>query len=393
MSKYERVALGSLVNEYSERNRALACTDVYSVTNSEGFTPSTDYFSKEVFSKNISSYKVVRRGMFAYNPSRVNVGSISWLNCKDTVVISPMYVVFKIDEASLLQSYLDYFLHSGFGIAQIHGLTSGSVRDTLKYSALEQIKIPLPSREIQQQITAVLDRTKALIIARREQIAVLDKLAKDLFVEMFGDPAQNTMSWDIVSFSECVSKIENGDSPKCLQREAEHNEKGVLKLSAVTKGIYREYENKAAPHIELDSNNEIKQGDLLMTRKNTQELVGMCTYVFATRSKLFLPDIVFRLCTTKKINKLFLWQLMNFPAFRPNVRLLAHGAAASMPNISKSKLMTLPIICPPIATQESYGDCLLQINTQQSRLTASLAELETLYQSLTERAFAGELFG
>ena len=79
-----------VIFEYSVRNKADENINVYSVTNEKGFC--TDYFSKEVASKDKTTYKIVPRGYFAYNPSRINVGSIDWQNHEDRVIVSPLYV-------------------------------------------------------------------------------------------------------------------------------------------------------------------------------------------------------------------------------------------------------------------------------------------------------------
>jgi len=288
--------------------------------------------------------------------------------------------------------YIGQFFNSEIYRREISNSSEGVNINNIRNEHIDQISVLLPSIDTQHLIADTLCKIQVVIATRCEQLAVLDKLARDAFVDMFGDPVENPTGWDVVPFYDCVNKIDNGESPKCLSRKAELEEPAVLKLSAVTKGVYDDNENKAAPHIQLNPENEIKQGDLLMTRKNTHKLVGACAYVFATRGKLFLPDIVFRLCTTTKMSKLFLWQLMNFPSFRPRVRALAGGTAGSMPNISKGRLINLPIICPPLELQEEYGKTLLKINRQQSRLTESLGELDTMYKSTLYRVFNGELF-
>ena len=111
--------LSAFIREYSARNKNEACSAVYSVTNSHGFMPSTEYFSKEVFSKDLSTYKIVKKGMIAYNPSRINVGSVAVQRTAEQVIVSPLYVVFEVNEKELLPEYVSYFLHSDIGLAQI----------------------------------------------------------------------------------------------------------------------------------------------------------------------------------------------------------------------------------------------------------------------------------
>ena len=125
----KRVPLGNYITEYSVRNRSGEDIPVYSVTNSQGFC--TEYFDKEVASKDKTTYKIVPRGYFAYNPSRINVGSVDWQRCEGRVIVSPLYNVFSVSE-KMEQQYLFYFLKSNVGRQMIKAKASGSVRDNLK---------------------------------------------------------------------------------------------------------------------------------------------------------------------------------------------------------------------------------------------------------------------
>ena len=175
--------LSDFVKEFSCRNRNLRIKKVFSVTNSSGFVPSSDYFKKDVFSKDLSDYKIVRKGMLAYNPSRINVGSVACLRSEDEVIVSPLYVVVEVDETRLLAEYLDLFLHSGIALRQIKSLTSGSVRDSLKYGAFSRLDFPIPSVERQRTIVNNLNAIKAVLDSKEQQLAKLDLLAKSRFIE------------------------------------------------------------------------------------------------------------------------------------------------------------------------------------------------------------------
>ena len=183
------VKLGSLISEYSVRNKADEDIPVYSVTNEQGFC--TGYFSKEVASQDRTTYKIVPRGCFAYNPSRINVGSVDVQECEDRVIVSPLYVVFSVDE-KLNRRYLLHYLKSDITLTYIKAYASGSVRDNLKFSILKDFPINLPSAEEQGQIVATLDGIEHLIALRKEEIASLDELVKSRFIELFGDPVYNT---------------------------------------------------------------------------------------------------------------------------------------------------------------------------------------------------------
>lgn len=185
-----RVPLGKFIKEYSVRNKANEDISVYSVTNSQGFC--ADYFGKEVASKDKTTYKIVPRGYFAYNPSRINVGSVDWQRCEDKVIVSPLYNVFSVSD-DLDCQYLYYFLRSDFGRQMIKSKASGSVRDNLKLEMLKEMTIPDVTLEEQCFCAMILDKVRSLIQSRHDELQKLDTLIKSRFVEMFGDPIGNSM--------------------------------------------------------------------------------------------------------------------------------------------------------------------------------------------------------
>ena len=100
--RYSHSHLAKFAHEVSERNRGGNEARVLSVTNSRGFVLPEDQFERRVASADLSNYKVVTRGQYAYNPSRINVGSIARLDDWDLGVLSPMYVVFGLDRKSVV---------------------------------------------------------------------------------------------------------------------------------------------------------------------------------------------------------------------------------------------------------------------------------------------------
>lgn len=144
-NKHEIYKLKNLIKEVSERNLVYKINLVLSVTNSYGFRQQSDHFDKIVASKDLGNYKIVRKGQFGYNPSRVNVGSIARLEDYEAGLLSPMYIIFETDETKLLPEYMKYFIQTWAFNGQVDYLTQGSVRDSLAFDSLEQIEIYLPS--------------------------------------------------------------------------------------------------------------------------------------------------------------------------------------------------------------------------------------------------------
>lgn len=153
--------LKNYITEVSTKNNILL-DNVLSVSNSKGFIPQDEQFDREVASKDKSKYKVIMRNEFAYNPSRINVGSIDQLLTQDCGILSPMYTVFKCNN-NLNNRYLYHYLKSDLFLSTIPKFTQGSVRDSLSFDTLSSFKIFVPSVENQIDYAKLLDTVNEYI--------------------------------------------------------------------------------------------------------------------------------------------------------------------------------------------------------------------------------------
>ena len=161
------------LKEISERNKDLKIKNVLSVTNSKGFINQSDQFDRVVASEDATNYKIVRKGQFAYNPSRVNVGSLDLLRDFESGILSPMYVVFETDKSQLLPDYFYFQLKTQWFYGHIPMFVQGSVRDSLSFDGLCSMKFFIPSIEEQTAIAQVLqaaDKEISLLKAKAEKL-------------------------------------------------------------------------------------------------------------------------------------------------------------------------------------------------------------------------------
>ena len=260
---------------------------------------------------------------------------------------------------------------------------------------LSDIQIPHPEKiDDQIRIATLLSKVGNMISRRREQLKQLDELLKSVFLEMFGDPVRNDKGWDTIRFSKILKDIESGWSPVCEARAASSSEWGVLKLGAITSCVFKAEENKALlPDVEPKTKNEVHVGDLLFSRKNTYDLVAACVYVFNTRAKLLMSDLIFRFVFTNdaSVNPLYVWKLLVNDSQRKKIQSLAGGAAGSMPNISKANLKNIHIPLPPLELQNHFAVIVTKVESLRVRYTQSLDKIESLYGTLSQKAFNGEL--
>jgi len=147
--KYPEVELGEYIEECKLKNKE----NRYGVNELQGVT-SNSVFEKSKADTNglfFDNYKIVYVNEFAYNPSRINIGSIA-LQINSDCIISPMYVVFKIVSDLLLPDYLQIFFSRKEFQRSTLFYAMGSVRDTFDFSLMQEVKIPLPPPEVQQAI-------------------------------------------------------------------------------------------------------------------------------------------------------------------------------------------------------------------------------------------------
>ena len=181
---WHEVKLGELLVNISERNKELKISQVLSVTNSKGFILPEEQFSRNVASEDLSNYKIVQRGDFAYNPSRINVGSIDQLNNFENGLLSPMYVVFRCNR-SLLDSYMKHFIRSLEFIEKINCSVQGSVRETVDFKTLTSIKIKLSSDLSEQKAIAdILSKADEEITLLTDQLSALQSQKKGLMQKL-----------------------------------------------------------------------------------------------------------------------------------------------------------------------------------------------------------------
>jgi type I restriction enzyme S subunit len=289
-----------------------------------------------------------------------------------------------------------YFIHQVNSklnelIAKAHG---GVGLQHITKGALSSVKVSVPPLAEQRRIMQLLEEADQLRKLRAQADRHTARLIPALFHEMFGDPAANTRNWKRERFGDLLDGIEGGWSPVCHDRPARPSEWGVLKLGAVTTCKYIDAENKTLPEgVTPRPELEVKSGDLLFARKNTYELVGACVLVPETQPKLMLSDLIFRfrLKPNIEISPLYLWCLLTVASKRKQVRALAGGAAGSMPNISKGRLITLPIEIPPLSLQKEFAQRLTEVRGMEASQAASRASLDALFQSMLHGAFEGKL--
>ncbi len=341
-------------------------------------------------------YNLIRGGKLQHNDIlfclRGSLGKHA-LNSEGTKgAIASSLVILRVKE-SLDVNYLNNYLKSNKVKRLIEKSDNGSSQPNLSASNVKKFKILLPPLPQQKKIAAILDaaddyrqKTKALIVK-------YDELTQSLFLDMFGDPVINPKGWEKVKFQNCVDDIIGGISLGGEVRKMKDNELGVLKISAVTSGVFLSEEYKVV-NVDPSIKGLIKpkQGDLLFSRANTREMVGAVAIVDKDYDNLFLPDKLWKLHLKNNLLKNYYVKfLLSHDGFRHNLRKVATGTSGSMLNISKVKLRNLIIPLPSIYLQTQFANRVQSIEAQKLQAQESLVKAEDLFNCLLQQAFKGEL--
>ena len=180
------VAISDFAQEISWKSTDFLTLTVLSCTKYDGLVDSEKYFGRRVYGSDLSKYKTVPYGCFAYATNHIEEGAIGLQMQYDLALISPMYTVFRIDNKKIDPLYLFYLLKSPHYVREFKKRTEGSVnrRGGLHWHSFSQIKVKLPNVEIQKDIAKILKYSQAELDLLNKKLAALQKQKRGLMQKL-----------------------------------------------------------------------------------------------------------------------------------------------------------------------------------------------------------------
>jgi len=249
--------------------------------------------------------------------------------------------------------------------------------------------IPVPTLAEQRHIADLLSRAEGIVHLLHQAQRKAAALIPAMFVGIFGDPTTNPKGWPMRTVRELVGRFEGGQN---LQAASDSStEFRILKVSAVTSGVYIEAESKPTPDdYEPHQNHIVREGDMLFSRANTEELVGATAVVRATNGRTLLPDKLWRFVWAEPVEQAFMHALFQSAYVRQELGKLSSGTSASMRNISQAKLFELRLPVPPLARQSAFARHAEAVQSIQSQQALALQKATATFDGLLARAFSIE---
>lgn len=271
-------------------------------------------------------------------------------------------------------------------LQDIEDTTSFVTVKHLSATQVQNVEMPLPSLPEQRRIVDLLSRAEGIVLLRREAEKKAAELIPALFIDMFGDPATNPKGWPVRKVADFVKRFEGG---KNIQAGSENGSAyRILKVSAVTSGVYRESERKPSPDGYIPpASHIVRPGDMLFSRANTEVLVGATAVVEKTDGTTLLPDKLWRFVWNEPVESAYMHALFQSGHIRQELGILSSGTSASMRNISQGKLFALTMPIAPYSSQKEFAERSAMMRSIQSQQSTATAKAQATFDALLADAF------
>lgn len=380
-----KVQLGSILSEVNEKTTK---NNQYPVLTSSksGLYLQSNYFNKQVASKDNTGYKIIKRNQFTYR-AMSDTGKFfpNMLDCADVGIVSPAYPVFEIsDKSVIIPEYLKYFFKSNSFQHSIASFAQGSTRTSVKFNKMKTVIINIPSIETQMETIEIIKKVSTIITHRRTQLEKLDLLVKARFVEMFGDPVLNEKNWKTKCFL---------DMGTCKNGMNFHYDDSGVEINCLGVGDFKDYSvianTNSLPVVSLNEMPSeeylLKNDDIVFVRSNgNKALVGRSVAVYPND----IPTTFSGFCIRYRLHdKSIIVPYLLRVLKSDDMRLKMVGRGANIQNLNQKILSTLIIPVPPLELQTQFADFVKQVDKSKVAVQKALDEAQLLFDSLMQEYF------
>lgn len=272
----------------------------------------------------------------------------------------------------------------------------GAALPNISLGIVKDLEIPLPPLPQQQKIANILNAADALRQNDKALIEKYDELTQALFLDMFGDPVSNPKGWDVVKLKDISTKIHSGNTPKGGSEV--YVETGITFFRS--QNVWKKrlvYEDIAFIDQETHSKmmkSSLKHKDILMTktgRINTENSsLGRAAIYLGEDDKANVNGHVYLIRLKKGALNEFVLHILTTKEYRGHIRSVCVGGIDKR-QLNKEHIENFPIINPDMDLQIRFSKQLEVIEEQKSIAQKSLEKSESLFNSLLQKAFKGEL--
>ena len=365
---WEQRKFSEFVKNVAVRNKAGVELECYAVTNDRGFISQKEAHDDFGYMADVdtTAYNIVPPSSFAYNPARINVGSIGYYTGTENVIVSSLYEVFQTADY-VDDRFMWHWFKSDHFPKWIERLQEGSVRLYFYYDKLIQCEMKMPSLEEQKKMGAFFDQLDHLITLHQRKCEETKKLKKYMLQKMFPQNGQTVPEIRFSGFTDAWEQRKLGETCKLNGRIGfrGYTEKdivtkeagGVLTFSPtniVNNKLTMECKNTYITYEKYDESPEIKisNGDILFVK--TGSTLGKSALVTGLEVDASInPQIV--VIRVEKESETFMSNVLITHGIMKQVAAVKIGGA--VPTMTETELKNLTYFAPAEKEeQKKIGD-------------------------------------
>lgn len=383
---WENVRLGEILDRRTDRLGQAAEPTILTCTENHGLVDQLLHLGRRAATEDVSKYKIVEPLDIVYNVYLLWLGSVGQNMTGQTGITSPVYEVFR-PHPRVHAPFLGLLLRTPEMTRRYGTIAIGTVprRRRTPWEDFLDLTVDLPTVDDQRRIVDLIDAVDDVIEAADEQSDVLWSITQKLLDRAFrGSPR--------VQVGDLLSGISGGKSPSAEGRPPLDGEYGVLKVSAINELGFLPSESKkiSDPNV-FNTSMSVKAGDVLISRANTPERVGLACLVEDDYPNLFLCDKTLRLVPKNGVDPAALVAVLATSEARTQIQLSGTGTSGSMKNISQEAIRQIWVEWPPeFKVQSGIGALNVSQIDAINKLHATANSLRALRAELLSALLAGE---
>lgn len=292
------------------------------------------------------------------------------------------------------QKYLLYYLN--ILKSQIEQVAQGAAQPNISTNEISNLLIPLPPLATQKRIAEILDKADALRRKDQELLKKYDDLAQAIFIDMFGDPVKNEKGWEVKTLGELSTKIHSGNTPKGGSNVYVNSGITFFRSQNVWKNTLI-YEDIAfidkKTHLSM-MKSSLKHRDILMTktgRINTENSsLGRAALFLGDDDSANVNGHVYLIRLKENNVHEFVLHILTSKEYRDLIREVCVGGIDKR-QLNKDHIENFPIIYPSLSEQSKFANIWNNIQKQKIKTEISSKNSNSLFNTLLQKAFKGEL--
>ncbi len=374
------------------RNKDNLQLESYSVSNDRGFVPQDEQFENGGTMRDAdkTAYWIVEPGSFAYNPARINVGSIGYQSTRKNVIVSSLYEVFKTDR-SCDDRFLWHWFKSSLFTKQIEMLQEGGVRLYFFFDKLQKSEIWMPNVDEQRIIGQQFDQLDSLITLHQRKYDKLVIFKKSMLEKMFPKDGESvpeirfagfTDPWEQRKLGELVV-IERGGSPRPIDEYITDDTNGLNWVKIGDAPSLGRYISKTSEKIKpegLSKTRQVHPGDLILSNSMS---FGR-PYIMAIEGCIHDGWLLIR-DEPKSFDPMYLCHMLGTPKMLNQYRMLASGSTVN--NLNKELVSNASILMPCKSEQKVIGQFFNHLDDLITLHQRKLELLQNIKKSLLDKMF------